>query len=193
MLLLGGCSDEEVVLSDIPGTEAVEYSETEEQSSTEVPSTEESTETPAFVYVIGAVNRPGVYEVREDSRIFEVIERAGGFREDAAAESLNLASRVKDGSVYEVLSREEYEKARKPGGAASSETAVSGGEEGGLININTASVTELTGINGIGESRAQAIVTYREENGGFSCIEDIMKVSGIKDGLFKKIKDQITV
>ena len=80
MLLLGGCSDEEVVLSDIPGTEAVEYSETEEQSSTEVPSTEESTETHAFVYVIGAVNRPGVYEVREDSRIFEVIERAGGFR-----------------------------------------------------------------------------------------------------------------
>ena len=193
MLLFSGCSDEEVVLSDSSVSEAAESSGTAEWDPSEESPVEESTDTPGFVYVIGAVNKPGVYEVAEDSRLFEVIERAGGFREDAAAESLNLVSVVKDGSVYEVLSREEYEKARGSGGALAPGNGASGGEDRSLVNINTASVTELTGINGIGESRAQAIVAYREENGGFSCIEDIMKVSGIKDGLFKKIKDQITV
>lgn len=64
---------------------------------------------------------------------------------------------------------------------------------GGLVNINTASVSELTTVTGIGESRAQAIIAYREANGGFQTIEDIKKVDGIKDGLFAKIKDKITV
>ena len=192
-LLISGCSEEEVVFSEDPVTESAEDVETEEGSGSETAAAAESTKAPAYVYVIGAVNRPGVYEVREDSRVFEVIERAGGFREDAAAESLNLASTVRDGAVYQVLSREEYEKAGGSGGSGATEGAASGAGNRGLVNINTASVTELTGINGIGESRAQAIVTYREENGGFSCIEDIMKVSGIKDGLFNKIKDQITV
>ena len=192
-LLISGCSDEEVVFSEDPVTESAEISETEECSGSEAVAAAESTKAPAYVYVIVAVNRPGVYEVREDSRVFEVIERAGGFREDAAAESLNLASTVRDGAVYQVLSREEYEKAGGSSGSGATEGAASGAGNRGLVNINTASVTELTGINGIGESRAQAIVTYREENGGFSCIEDIMKVSGIKDGLFNKIKDQITV
>jgi competence protein ComEA len=66
-------------------------------------------------------------------------------------------------------------------------------EGSGLVNINTATVTELTGVSGIGESRAQAIIDYREKNGAFRSIEDIKKVEGIKDGLFSKIKDKIKI
>ncbi len=67
------------------------------------------------------------------------------------------------------------------------------GADNGLVNINTASVSELTGVSGIGESRAQAIIDYREKNGAFKSVEEIKKVDGIKDGLFAKIKDYITV
>ncbi len=63
----------------------------------------------------------------------------------------------------------------------------------GLVNINTATVPELTSVSGIGESRAQAIIDYREKNGRFGSIEDIKNVDGIKDGLFSKIKDKITI
>ena len=90
--------------------------------------------------------------------------------------------------------REEYE-AHSAEDPSIKEVTKEYGESRGsvLININTASVAELTTLNGIGESRAEAIVNYREENGAFGCVEDIKKVSGIKDGLFNKIRDKITV
>ena len=180
VLSFTACSgDEEVVIeSRIPEEEA---------ASTESYS-EETGLSGAFVYVTGAVQKPGIYEVPSGTRIFQVIDKAGGFTGDADAEALNLASPVQDGSVIRVpgISRKTDNEA---GDGASDE----GVTDSGLININTASLTDLTRINGIGESRAQAIISYREENGSFSCIEDIKKVSGIKDGLFNKIKDQITV
>lgn len=141
-----------------------------------------------YVYVCGAVENPDVYEVDAESRLFEVIEMAGGFTPDADRASLNLARNVADGEQIVVYTLEETANGMTPvseNGAAQS--------NGGLVNINKASLTELTGISGIGESRAQAIIEYREKNGGFRSIEEIKNVDGIKDGLFSKIKDYITI
>ena len=85
--------------------------------------------------------------------------------------------------------REAGAYAYPPGDAAQGVSA----QDPGLVNINTATVTELTTVSGIGASRAQAIVDYRERNGSFGSIDDIKKVDGIKDGLFSKIKDKITI
>jgi competence protein ComEA len=136
-----------------------------------------------FVYVCGAVGKAGVYELDEGSRLYEAIELAGGMSEDADTTYLNMARVLTDGeqvvvyTVTEALNLKAEEAQAKLG----------------LVNINTADLTELTTISGIGESRAKAIIDYREKNGAFSSIEDIKNVDGIKDGLFSKIKDKITI
>lgn len=143
-----------------------------------------------YVYVCGAVNDPNVYQADEGSRLFELIEMAGGFTPEADRASLNLARSVADGEQIRVLTKEETAQ----GMTLVSENAAAQTAAGsGLVNINTASISELTSITGIGESRAQAIIDYREKNGGFRSVEEIKKVDGIKDGLFSKIKDYITI
>lgn len=141
--------------------------------------------TPAgfFVHICGEVKNPGVYELPEGSRIFEAVEAAGGLTAQAAESSMNLAEKITDGMQIVILSREEMEMQE----SAARETA------SGLVNINTASREQLMTLPGIGESRADDIIRYREESGGFQTIEDIKKVSGIKDAAFQKIKDSITV
>jgi competence protein ComEA len=137
------------------------------------------------LYVCGAVNSPGVYELPKGSRLYEAISMAGGFMENADETYINMAREINDGEQVIIYTRDETK-----------DMAVKEAEiqlKSGLVNINTAGISELTTISGIGESRAQAIITYRETNGAFSCIEDIKKVDGIKDGLFSKIKDKITV
>lgn len=141
-----------------------------------------------YVYVCGAVKNSDVYQVDAKSRLFEVIEMAGGFTPDADRASLNLARSVTDGEQIVVYTLEETANGMMP---VSENAASQSGS--GLVNINKASLTELTGISGIGESRAQAIIDYREKNGGFGSIEEIKNVDGIKDGLFSKIKDYITI
>ena len=134
-----------------------------------------------FVYVCGAVNCEGVYELPNGSRIYQAIEVAGGFREDADTKAVNQAEVLEDEErIYvPVIGEEENES--------------SPAEKGGKININKASKEELMSLPGVGESRAEDIIRYREEQGSFQNIEDIMRVSGIKEGLFEKIKDLITV
>lgn len=168
-----------------------------------------------FVHICGEVRNPGVYELKEGSRIFEVVDAAGGFTDDAAVELLNLAGKIYDGMKIVILSEEEAESlteeerrafSRVEGGSFSggqtADGTVSGGYAGsgangsgtdGLVNLNTASKQELMTLNGIGESRAEAIIQYRQESEGFSKIEDIMKVPGIKGAAFQKIKDRIKV
>ena len=152
-----------------------------------------------YVHVCGAVKAPGVYVLPEGSRVVDAVEAAGGTLESASEESLNQALPVTDGMQIYVPTMEEAEKSQEwihtgersgqPGSAAVSES----NDSTGKININTADVTTLCTLPGIGESRASSIVAYREEHGGFSTIEDIMKVSGIKDAAFGKIKDKICV
>lgn len=132
-----------------------------------------------FVYVCGAVNREGVYELPSGSRVYQAIEVAGGFREDADKNSVNQAEVLEDEEqIYVPVIGEEV-------------SPVS--EEEGKVNINKASKEELMTLPGVGESRAESIIKYREDVGAFQNIEDIMQVSGIKEGLFEKIKDLITV
>lgn len=141
-----------------------------------------------YVYVCGAVEHPGVYQADEGSRLCVLIEMAGGFTQEADRSSLNLARSVTDGEQITVYTVEETARGMTP---VSENGAVP--SDSGLVNINTAPLSELTRVSGIGESRAQAIIDYREKNGSFRSIEEIKKVDGIKDGLFSKIKDYITV
>ena len=146
---------------------------------------EEETEDTIWVYVCGQVLHPGTYELSSDSRIFEAIEAAGGMTEAAADEALNLAEHLTDGQMIQVLSKEEVMEAKKE-----KEEAL---EMDGKVNINTADGLALQSLRGVGASKAQAILTYRETNGPFQSIEDIKLVDGIGDGIYSKIKDEITV
>lgn len=130
------------------------------------------------VYVCGAVTKPGVVSVPQGSRAEDALLAAGGFREDAAQESVNLADWVADGQMLYFPTREE---------AAAVEA------ESGLVNINAADAAQLCALPGIGESRAADIIAYREKNGAFESCEDIMKVPGIKTSVYEKIKDKISV
>ncbi len=154
------------------------------------------------VYVCGAVVNPGVYEAPEHSRIYELVDLAGGMTDEADADSLNLALAVEDGDMIRVPTREETAGYSVTAGIVSGEQGAvagvtgsqgGGGTSGGKVNINTAGVEELTSLNGIGEVKAAAIVAYREEHGSFGSIEEIMGVSGIGEGTYDKIKEDITI
>lgn len=163
--------------------------------------TKEETEGRASVYVhvCGAVVHPGVYEMAPDSRIFQALEAAGGINADAAAEYINQAVTVTDGQRIYVPTKQEAERANME--SLSTDSAVLWNEnsseetpaDDGKVNLNTADETELMTIQGIGEARAQDIIAYREANGGFHSIEEIMNVPGIKEATFEKIKDGIKV
>ncbi len=154
-----------------------------------------------FVYVCGAVVEPGVYELSEGSRCLDAVVAAGGFSEDADRNYVNLAALLTDGVKLQIPTIEEVAGAMTgkidsfDGGSAPDVGGSSGaGSAGsGLININKASKEELTALPGIGNATAEKIVKYREEHGGFKALEDIMKVSGIKDKLFSRIREYITI
>lgn len=154
-----------------------------------VPGTSEATL--ICVYVCGEVNRPDVYELEAGSRIYQAVELAGGLTADAVAEAVNMAQPLEDGmKLYipdeEAAARQAAEQPVQMAGQAAGPEAV-------RININTASREQLMTLKGIGEARAGDIIAYREQNGGFQTIEDIMKVPGIKEAAFQKIKENITV
>lgn len=134
--------------------------------------------TKVVVYVCGAVCKPGVYHLKENARIQDAIQKAGGFRKNADKLSLNLAEKVKDGQQIKIESKNATEN--------------SAGNDG-KVNINKATREELMTLSGVGQSRADAIIQYRTKQGSFTSIEDIMKISGIKKGLFEKIQSLITV
>lgn len=147
-----------------------------------------------FVHICGAVAAPGVYKMPEGSRVYQAVEAAGGFLSQADEGYLNLAAPVHDGMKITVYTREEAKTAPAPEALSEGLSGkVEGKESGAKVNINTAGKEELMTLKGIGESRAEDIIRYREESGGFRSIEDIMKVPGIKDAGFQKIKDRITV
>ncbi len=150
-----------------------------------------------FVHICGEVVKPGVYELPEGSRIFDAVEAAGGFTQDASESYVNLAQVLADGWKVEIPGAGAVCNAG-PGSMAgiTGNTADMGGNAGagdGLVDINTATKQELCTLPGVGESRAESIISYRERNGGFERIEDIMKVEGIKEGMFSKMKDKICV
>ena len=146
-----------------------------------------------FVDVCGAVANPGVYEMDADSRVFQVIEAAGGFLPEAASASVNQAQPVSDGQQIYVPTQEEVEEGTMPAVIQQTDTAGDSDMAEGVVNINTADADILKSLSGIGDAKAQAILAYREEYGAFSTIEEIMQVPGIKESTFSAIKDKITV
>lgn len=169
------------------------------------------------VDVKGMVNNPGVYEMDENSRVVDAINEAGGINESADTSSINLSKKLKDENVIIVERIKEpekvieyvykecncpkfndaclktnevvnYQEVKEDNTKENSENI-----ETGLISINSATKEELQTISGIGESKALSIIKYREDNGPFNTIEDIMNVSGIGNSLFEKIKDYITL
>lgn len=146
---------------------------------------EKSTEN-IFVYVCGAVQKPGVYELLPGQRICDAIAAAGGLSEQAAGDSLNQAEVLSDGQMLRVLTTEAAATVQ-PG----QETAESSRD--GRVDINTADASALMSLPGIGQSKADAIIAYRNEHGAFKAPEELMNISGIKEGVYQKIKDSIKV
>ncbi len=154
----------------------------------------DGTETEIYVDVTGAVNSPGVYTLPAGSRVFEAISLAGGAREDASLENLNQAGILEDGQQIRVYTEEEAEQMARQGTLPGTQAAEQNeGQKAAKVNINTAGKEELMTLTGIGETRAEAILAYRQEAGGFQAPEDLMQVEGIKEKTFEKLKDQITV
>lgn len=180
LLLLGGCERKDGVILETMQERVTEKAD-------EILSEAEKAPTWIYVDVCGAVMNPGVVRVDADARVFQAIEEAGGFTKEADVKSVNQAAVLEDGqqiTVYTVEEWAEGQNAYSEGGPAADQ---------GKVNINTATAEELTTLSGIGASRASDIIAYRESNGGFQTIQDIMKVSGIKDAVFQKIKDKIKV
>ena len=160
-----------------------------------------------FVDVKGAVKNPGVYKLEKGSRVIDAINVSGGLLKNANTMYMNLSKILIDSDIIKVYTNDEIEEAFKEEKVEIIEPCIC--EEvicdidndeqnndknvNSKININTASVQELDTLNGIGEAKAKAIFEYRNSNGNFSKIEDIMNVSGISETLFEKIKAFITV
>lgn len=139
------------------------------------------------VYVCGAVCRPGVYTLEGSVRMAQAVEAAGGMLEDADTDVLNLAQFISDGQMIRIpVQGEEQEPAESSGETAQEQTD-------NRIDINQADASQLQQIPGIGQAKADAIIRYREEHGGFKSIEDIMQIGGIKEASFAKMKDYICV
>jgi competence protein ComEA len=144
-----------------------------------------------YIHVCGAVVEPGVYTLMNGSRIYEAIQMAGGFTEEAARNYVNQALPLIDGQQVKVPTIDEagtllpmqVEGEDTPGAEAPEE----------VVDLNRATVSQLMTLTGIGQAKAEAIIAYREEHGVFRTIEDIKNIEGIKEGVFNKIKDKITV
>ena len=132
------------------------------------------------VHITGAVARPGLYHLGEGSRVADALNEAGGPLPGARIDALNLAERLRDG-----------EKILVPGASSGAEAPVAGGDD--RVNLNTASVSELEGLPGIGPSLAERIVEYREKNGPFSSVDELDNVEGIGPGKLKSLKERVTI
>ena len=147
-----------------------------------------------YVDIKGEVVNPGVYEISEGTRVIDVILLANGFTENADTSTINLAQKVVDAMVIVVPKIGDNigsdEVVNDFNVSASNDSYIN---DNNLINLNTADISELMTLTGIGETKARAIISYREEVGKFKEISEVMQVKGIGESLFAKIKDNITI
>ena len=151
------------------------------------------------VDVGGAVARPGVYRLSPEAKVCDAVDLAGGATAQADLSAVNLAARLSDGQ--QVIVPEKGQPAGSGGGAA--EAAGQGGEaatgggggsgEGGLVNLNTATIDQLDALAGVGPATAQKIIDFREASGGFASVEQLLEVPGIGDAKFAALKDLVTI
>lgn len=173
----------------LPGQQEEEMAGIFESAVTEQPASPAG-EGKIYVHIVGAVKKPGVYAFDEQPRVVDVVTEAGGFTKDAVRSGVNQAEIVEDGS--QVVIESKRDKKKKPAGEQPGEEQENGSEDARL-DLNTATKEELMGLTGIGESKAMSIISYRETNGTFKKIEEVMNITGIKSGVFEKIKDRIKV
>ena len=167
LFLCASCAENGLVLSEIPEDSQIDLNNTNASDENASFSDANEKKKAGCVYICGAVETPGIYEFYEGARLDE----------EADADAVNLAMEVKDAQQIRI--------------PYIGETKASDEEK--LIDLNTASTADLCTIPGIGESRATAIIEYREKNGGFSDIEELKNISGIKDATFEKIKPYVCV
>ncbi len=175
VMWFGGCDGEEEMQYFSAGTD-ITY---EESSVQNIP--DEGKSDTLMVYVCGAVENPGVVELKEDSRVVDAVEMAGGMTPEADETYVNLAARLRDGEKVYIPTLDEV---------ASWENEQ---QKDDCVNINTADADVLSTLPGIGQSKAASIIAYREKNGAFQSIEELMEVPGIKESLFRTIEDRISV
>lgn len=152
------------------------------------------TPAPMMVHVNGAVAQPGVYALPRDSRVVDAVQAAGGFGANADESAVNLAARLKDGDQLTIPAI--GEAASPPSSSqppANRSNSIPESAPGKLVNINTATSEELQTLPGIGATRAQDIIDYRQANGNFTTIEDLQKVKGIGPSTYERLKDLVTV
>jgi competence protein ComEA len=158
-----------------------------------------------YVYVCGEVAEPGVYVLEPGDRIYEAVEMAGGMTADAVYDGLMvyIPDSEEAAGMTGSMTSAGGSAVSAGGSVTSADSSVRNGEgtsggtaaspEDGRLNLNTASLAELMTLSGIGQTKAQAVVNYRDAHGGFSSVEEIMNVDGIKEGLYNRIRDQIKV
>ena len=165
---------------------------TANQESTEETSSESPESETILVDVKGAVQSEGVYELSSTARVNDAVKAAGGFSDQADKKSVNLAQKLSDEAVVYVASQGENVSVVQSA-TSSPATGDAGNENTEKINLNTATVADLTTISGIGEKRANDILAYRDSQGGFSSVDDLNNVSGIGDKTLENIRPYVTV
>lgn len=160
---------------------------------TNIQNEEEMIDEEIIVHIIGEVANEGIIKIKKDSRLVDVIEKAGGTTEEADLSKVNLAYQVKDGQKIYIpnINDKEIQEyiTEEPGDSI----IIEGKENKSKVNINTATQTELETLSGIGPSTALKIINYRKENGEFKQIEDIKNIPGIGEAKFENIKEEICV
>ena len=156
-----------------------------------------------FVHISGAVTNPGLVELDDGSRVADAVQAAGGFADDAVIDSVNLARQLEDGEQVYVAQVQSDDASGSPQESGNRGSALQTSSEGSTsarqdaveskVNINTASESELQSLPGIGPSTAAKIVSERVQNGAFSSIEDLKRVSGIGDKKFESLSEMICV
>ncbi|MGT2846724.1 helix-hairpin-helix domain-containing protein [Streptococcus massiliensis] len=178
-----------------PQVELVSKEEKQSEKARTIIEESDSKSEPLTVDVKGAVKTPGVYELASGSRVRDAIQKAGGLAENADGKSINLAQKVADEAVIYVAHEGEEapnvttQETKTEAGKQSS----TGSGKSNLVNLNTASLTDLQSVSGIGAKRAQDIIDYREANGKFSSVDDLKNVSGIGAKTLEKLKTYVTV
>lgn len=203
VLLAGGCGTQDSVLKrgqqEISSTDEKEKeTETETEDSVKAGETQESSQEPLsewiYVDICGAVSHPGVYRIEAGSRVFQALEAAGGCTGEASLETVNQADLLTDGQKIRIYTREEIAQMEEVLSEKTQQSETDRGDStDSRIDINRAGKEELMTLTGIGETRAQAILAYRESHGKFSSTQELMQVEGIKEKTYEKLKDQIRI
>lgn len=201
LVVVSGCSKEKGsdTLEEVQQREKTESVEVSDETENKADETEQTVDTEPvkkagseaviYVFVCGQVASPGVYELPEGSRICQAIDAAGGMLDTASTDWVNQAETAEDGQKIYVPSTEEAET--MPEGQTQETSSAEGTD--GKVYLNAASREELMTLTGIGEKKADAIIRYRESNGGFQSVDELMQVEGIKEGTYNKIKDSIVI